>query len=566
LGGTPVIGENLIVSSQQPKVFIKYAREDAGAAKRLFNTLTEAGAEPWLDVESLLPGQHWESEIEKAIKQTDFVIALLSLKSLSKRGFVQKELRYALSLLDEIPEGDVFLIPARLDECRPEHKKLQEINWVDLFPAYEIGVDKLLRVIRPSRVVQTGALDSSFVGDELDLAQAGWGVIFPHGIDPAVHEALLPLLELRKEQAGQHDERLYREFSGPTGYLQFESAPDFLVRQGVGPGNPDPKRVPSYLLIIGEPDTVPFSFQYEISVQYRVGRLGFRDAEQYGLYARSVVDVETNGVVVMRRATFFSVTHPHDTATSFALKQLTSPVYESLMRQVPSWQYDQHTGPNATKESLRRILSDPNRASFLFLVAHGLMFPPDDSRHATHQGALLCSDWPGVGSPIEDHHYFGAADVDPSWDLRGLVAWLFTECGAGTPDTDDFAVRGTAKSDLVGDRPSLSELPKALLGRKNGALAVIGHVDRSWVSSFTWPNVGPQTQAFESAMHAILNGHRVATALRYFSSKYAELAAQYIERFGTKTESDDVPQRLWIAMIDARNQILLGDPAAGLKS
>src|SRR5580658_934660 len=194
------------MESKQPKVFISYAREDADRARRLFNSLTQAGAEPWLDVENLLPGQHWESEIEKAIKQTDFFIALLSSKSLGKRGFIQKELRYALSLLDEIPEGDVFLIPARLDDCKPEHKKLQEINWVDLFPVYEIGLGKLLRVIRPDRAVRTGVLDSKFIGDELDLAQAGWGVIFPHNLEPAVRDALLPLLELRKTQAGKLDE------------------------------------------------------------------------------------------------------------------------------------------------------------------------------------------------------------------------------------------------------------------------------------------------------------------------------------------------------------------------
>jgi hypothetical protein len=99
--------------SKQPKVFISYAREDVGPARRLFNSLTEAGAEPWLDVENLLPGQHWELEIEKAIKQTDFVIALLSSKSMRKRGFMQQELRSALSTLDEIPEGDVFLKEAR---------------------------------------------------------------------------------------------------------------------------------------------------------------------------------------------------------------------------------------------------------------------------------------------------------------------------------------------------------------------------------------------------------------------------------------------------------------------
>jgi hypothetical protein len=83
------------------------------------------------------------------------------------------------------------------------------------------------------------------------------------------------------------------------------------------------------------------------------------------------------------------------------------------------------------------------------------------------------------------------------------------------------------------------------------------------ISSFSWPKVGPQTQAFESAIHTILNGQPVAAALRYFSSKYVELAAQYLQR--STTPGDRADRHLWTAMIDARNQVLLGDPAARLK-
>ena len=245
-------------------------------------------------------------------------------------------------------------------------------------------------------------------------------------------------------------------------------------------------------MIVGEPETIPFNFQYDLGVQYQVGRIVFDNPEQYAQYARNVIDVETGRAAMTRRAAFFSVTHPDDYATDLALKQLTIPVCESLQRQLPGWQYDQIVGALATKDALRATLSEKERASFLFVVAHGLMNNPAEPQHTMRQGTVLCADWPGRG-PIIDDHLFAAADVDPSWDLRGLVVWLFAKCGVGTPDMSDFTRGRTGTSEPEARRSSISQLAKRLLGRRDGALAVIGHVDTTWSTSFMWPRVGPQT-------------------------------------------------------------------------
>jgi hypothetical protein len=52
---------------------------------------------------------------------------------------VQKELKYAIEVLDEFPESQIFVIPCRLDDCEIPYDKLKDIEYVDLFPNWEDG-------------------------------------------------------------------------------------------------------------------------------------------------------------------------------------------------------------------------------------------------------------------------------------------------------------------------------------------------------------------------------------------------------------------------------------------
>jgi hypothetical protein len=134
------------------RVFISYAREDADEARRLYMDLKAAGADPWLDEKDLRGGQRWKRALNDAISQCRYFVALLSSNSVNKRGYVQKEVRHALEVLDEFSESDVFLIPVRLDGCRPTNQELRELQWVDLFPHWHAGVAKLLLAMQ----IETG--------------------------------------------------------------------------------------------------------------------------------------------------------------------------------------------------------------------------------------------------------------------------------------------------------------------------------------------------------------------------------------------------------------------------
>jgi len=112
------------------KIFLCHASENKPIVKDLFDDLVASGYEPWLDTEVLLPGMDWDLEIKKGMKSSDSVIICLSSISVSKEGYIQKELKFAQDIQDEKPRGTIFLIPLRLDPCETPYD-LRDIQWGD---------------------------------------------------------------------------------------------------------------------------------------------------------------------------------------------------------------------------------------------------------------------------------------------------------------------------------------------------------------------------------------------------------------------------------------------------
>ena len=134
------------------KVFLCHAHADRDSVRGLYTRLTQDGVDAWLDKAKLLPGQDWELEIRKAVREADVVVVCLS-KQFNQAGFRQKEVKWALDTAMEQPEGEIFIIPARLDEC-DILKSLGKLHCVDLFE--NDGYDSLKRALR-ARADKIGA-------------------------------------------------------------------------------------------------------------------------------------------------------------------------------------------------------------------------------------------------------------------------------------------------------------------------------------------------------------------------------------------------------------------------
>jgi len=126
------------------RVFLCHSSNDKPAVRNLYKKLFDEGIDAWLDEEKLLPGYKWDDDIKKAVQESDVVIICLSKSSITKEGYVQKEIRLALDKALEKPDGAIFIIPARLEDCDvPE--KLKGWQWVNLFE--ESGYERLVKAL-----------------------------------------------------------------------------------------------------------------------------------------------------------------------------------------------------------------------------------------------------------------------------------------------------------------------------------------------------------------------------------------------------------------------------------
>jgi hypothetical protein len=129
-------------------VFLCHSSSDKPAVRSLHAQLLRDGISPWLDEADILPGQDWDSEIRRAIRNCHIVLVCLSKDSINRVGYIQKEIRQVLDVADEQPDGTIFLIPVRLEECEVPDR-LRRWQWVDLFK--EGGYGRLMLALAARR-------------------------------------------------------------------------------------------------------------------------------------------------------------------------------------------------------------------------------------------------------------------------------------------------------------------------------------------------------------------------------------------------------------------------------
>lgn len=414
--------------------------------------------------------------------------------------------------------------------------------------------------------------------DETDVTDVGWGVIYHPDTPAGVRAVMADLLAHRQSNWS------------PFTYNPGESAVDFHLRHGHGFGVIDPEILPYYLLIVAAPSEIPFDFQYGLR-EHAVGRLFFADADGVGGYDvaafrryvdRLIAYENATAVDRQRRVAVFAPTHQNDPLIDQTVTHLAKPLLQKvqnnelrLLKKFPqTYRADPISDAAATRSALLDLLErEQAKPALIFSTSHGIGFDSGHAQQLSDQGGLLCSEWPGTnawaGGDVPTTMYVRGQDISADLDLSGLVVFSYACYSAGTPQIEDFAQFYNRIPQQIAPAPFLSRLPQRLLAQ--GALAFVGHVERTWSYSYGWPGMGYWTATFEDSLQLMLVGKPIGYATQTFKQTFLDLLAElrnkggFLEKFEKLQPKQKDVVRLWTAANDARAFIICGDPAARLR-
>jgi hypothetical protein len=404
-----------------------------------------------------------------------------------------------------------------------------------------------------------------------DVSEAGWAVLVHESTGEGILHEIERLRSHRKVHNDITDE-LCPEIITLSGIPEYRK---FLAERELFPGFGDVRKLPYYLLIAGGPELIPFRFQYELATEYAVGRITFKTREEYQAYIDQLIEYETSSTVpTEREIAFWSPANIDDNATSISSRFLVNPLYDDLDSQI-NFQKKMFIGNKlgweASKSNLVGLLTRKKAPALLFSASHGLGHQTIDSEEKTLlQGALITQDWE-KGTPVTADSLFSGEDLTRGGNVHGMIHFAFACFGAGTPSQDDYE-KDYASSIL---RPYSSRYPfvSHLASQElvHGALAFIGHVDRTWAFSF----IGERQlhlEGFERVIRNMLWGKRawpIGHCLRDLYDKALHLSKSLLEDLHDMKFGRTFPPQLiadkWVERNDARAYALIGDPAVRLR-
>ncbi len=118
-------------------VFLSYASQDAGIARRICDALRAVGLDVWFDQSALRGGDAWDASIRRQIKECALFVPIISANTQAREeGYFRREWNLAVSRTLDMADDKAFLLPvvidATLDVGARVPEKFREVQWTHL--------------------------------------------------------------------------------------------------------------------------------------------------------------------------------------------------------------------------------------------------------------------------------------------------------------------------------------------------------------------------------------------------------------------------------------------------
>ena len=412
--------------------------------------------------------------------------------------------------------------------------------------------------------------------------QHGWGIVLAESDDPHLTAeakawardappAVQTLVKLRLPP-GHRPAPVFRyDPALPEGYLRryFTDGSKTEPRFGLKFGLTEKNSVPRYLLIVADPEAVPWRVQYALNQSHHVGRLDLDD-DCIATYIDALMSDWAGSAAEPQSATVWSVDlQLSDDITREMRATIAHPIYKLLHddREIADGIDYLSDGRAVVGELVSSLKRQP---ALIVTTSHGKTSPLDASKRDELASSL------GVLVDCQDHFVDIAALTD--WSPNGAVWYAHACCSAGCDhgtSYDGLLNEGGQAQSVVRAVAALpaqvAPLPKALLGRPNPLRAFIGHVE----PTFDWTlrdelNRQPLTAGIQQALYnRLYQPWPVGLAFDPYHRGVGELYAQWVkltDRLQAKGDTTVLPDatRVRLTAIDRESLVILGDPTATL--
>jgi TolB-like protein/cytochrome c-type biogenesis protein CcmH/NrfG len=142
------------MSEPSKAVFLSYAREDAGAARRIADALRNAGLEVWFDENELRGGDAWDAKIRRQIDACSLFAPIISHHTQERsKGYFRLEWKLAVDQMHLLAAGVPFVAPVAIDGTResdaivpPEFLRVQWTRLPEALPTPQF-VEQMRRLL-----------------------------------------------------------------------------------------------------------------------------------------------------------------------------------------------------------------------------------------------------------------------------------------------------------------------------------------------------------------------------------------------------------------------------------